>query len=86
MRRVAVLRLPAPADLPIKVARIFNTYGPGMDAEDGRVVSNFIVQALRGDRWRSSATDRSPGRSAMSMIWSTVSLGLMDTGHEVTGR
>jgi UDP-glucuronate decarboxylase len=32
----------------IKVARIFNTYGPGMQADDGRVVSNFIVQALRG--------------------------------------
>lgn len=31
----------------IKVARIFNTYGPRMDSEDGRVVSNFIVQALR---------------------------------------
>jgi UDP-glucuronate decarboxylase len=34
--------------VPIKVARIFNTYGPGMDAEDGRVVSSFIVRALRG--------------------------------------
>ena len=32
----------------IKVARIFNTYGPRMHANDGRVVSNFIVQALRG--------------------------------------
>ena len=32
----------------IKVVRIFNTYGPRMDANDGRVVSNFIVQALRG--------------------------------------
>ena len=35
-------------NLPIKVARIFNTYGPRMHPEDGRVVSNFIVQALRG--------------------------------------
>ena len=35
--------------LRIKVVRIFNTYGPRMHAEDGRVVSNFIVQALRGD-------------------------------------
>ena len=35
--------------LPIKVARIFNTYGPRMGTNDGRVVSNFIVQALRGD-------------------------------------
>jgi UDP-glucuronate decarboxylase len=33
--------------LPIKVARIFNTYGPRMLPDDGRVVSNFIVQALR---------------------------------------
>ena len=36
-------------DLEIKVARIFNTYGPRMDPADGRVVSNFIVQALAGD-------------------------------------
>jgi len=36
-------------DLPIKVVRIFNTYGPRMDKNDGRVVSNFIVQALRGE-------------------------------------
>jgi UDP-glucuronate decarboxylase len=35
--------------LPIKVARIFNTYGPNMLPNDGRVVSSFIVQALRGD-------------------------------------
>ncbi len=35
--------------LSIKVARIFNTYGPRMHPNDGRVVSNFIVQALRGD-------------------------------------
>lgn len=33
----------------VRIARIFNTYGPGMDADDGRVVSNFIVQALRGE-------------------------------------
>ena len=36
-------------DLDIRVARIFNTYGPRMAADDGRVVSNFIVQALRGE-------------------------------------
>ena len=35
--------------LKIKVARIFNTYGPRMHPDDGRVVSNFITQALRGD-------------------------------------
>jgi UDP-glucuronate decarboxylase len=36
-------------NLRIKVVRIFNTYGPRMHPNDGRVVSNFIVQALRGD-------------------------------------
>lgn len=35
--------------LPIKVARIFNTYGPNMHPNDGRVVSNFIVQALKDE-------------------------------------
>jgi len=35
--------------LSIKVARIFNTYGPRMDPNDGRVVSNFVVAALRGE-------------------------------------
>ena len=35
--------------LVIKVARIFNTYGPRMQPHDGRVVSNFIMQALKGD-------------------------------------
>lgn len=33
----------------VKIARIFNTYGPNMSINDGRVVSNFIVQALRGE-------------------------------------
>jgi len=36
-------------DVEIKVVRIFNTYGPHMHPNDGRVVSNFIVQALRGE-------------------------------------
>ena len=36
-------------DVEVRVARIFNTYGPRMLPDDGRVVSNFIVQALRGD-------------------------------------
>ena len=35
--------------LEVRIARIFNTYGPRMDPGDGRVVSNFIVQALRGE-------------------------------------
>ena len=36
-------------DVDVRVARIFNTYGPRMLPDDGRVVSNFIVQALRGE-------------------------------------
>ena len=36
-------------DVDIRVIRIFNTYGPRMNSNDGRVVSNFIVQALRGE-------------------------------------
>jgi UDP-glucuronate decarboxylase len=36
-------------DLKIKVVRIFNTYGPRMHVDDGRVVSNFVLQALRGN-------------------------------------
>ena len=36
--------------LDIRVARIFNTYGPRMAMDDGRVVSNFVAQALRGDK------------------------------------
>ena len=36
-------------DVDIRIVRIFNTYGPRMCPDDGRVVSNFIVQALRGD-------------------------------------
>jgi UDP-glucuronate decarboxylase len=36
-------------DVDIKVMRIFNTYGPRMDIGDGRVVSNFIVQSLKGE-------------------------------------
>lgn len=36
-------------NVDIRIVRIFNTYGPNMDVNDGRVVSNFIVQALNGD-------------------------------------
>ena len=53
--------------LRIKVARIFNTYGRAMQPDDGRVVSNFIVQALRNepiDGLRATAVRR--GRSATS--------------------
>src|SRR5205823_5542855 len=33
----------------VRIVRIFNTYGPRMDPDDGRVISNFITQALRGE-------------------------------------
>lgn len=51
--------------LLIKVARIFNTYGPRMHPNDGRVVSNFIVQALRGD----SITVYGDGRQTRSFCY-----------------
>jgi nucleoside-diphosphate-sugar epimerase len=35
--------------LEVRIARIFNTYGPGMRADDGRVISNFVIQAMRGE-------------------------------------
>jgi len=61
-------------DLKIRVARIFNTYGPRMAADDGRVVSNFIVQALRVSRSPSMAMARRRAPSVMSMTWSPASL------------
>ena len=36
-------------DIDIRIARIFNTYGPNMENNDGRVISNFILQALKGE-------------------------------------
>ncbi|MDO8600857.1 MAG: SDR family oxidoreductase [bacterium] len=36
-------------NVPIRIARIFNTYGPYMRADDGRIISNFVTQALRGE-------------------------------------
>jgi dTDP-glucose 4,6-dehydratase len=36
-------------NLPVRIARVFNTYGPDMRADDGRVMSNFILQALAGE-------------------------------------
>jgi len=35
---------------PVKIVRIFNTYGPHMDQDDGRVISNFVIQALLGEK------------------------------------
>ena len=73
-------------NLEIKVARIFNTYGPNMNVEDGRVVSNFIVQALRGD----DITIYGDGSQTRSFCYSsdliTGIINLMDTNEKnITG-
>ena len=72
-------------DLPIKVARIFNTYGPRMRPDDGRVVSNFIVSALSGEPITIFG-DGSQTRS-FCFIDDLVDglIRLMNTPHEVTG-
>lgn len=49
----------------IRVARIFNTYGPRMNIDDGRVVSNFIAQALRGE----TMTVQAPGTQTRSFCY-----------------
>ena len=71
--------------LRIKVARIFNTYGPRMHPNDGRVVSNFIMQALRGE----PITLYGEGMQTRSFCFvdDLVEgfLRLMATGDEVTG-
>lgn len=71
--------------LPIKVMRIFNTYGPRMHPADGRVVSNFIVQALKGEPI-SIYGDGSQTRS-FCYVDDLISgmIGLMETGPQVTG-
>lgn len=72
-------------DLGIKVARIFNTYGPRMQPDDGRVVSNFIVQALAGE----PITIYGDGSQTRSFCFVDDMvdglLALMATDHEVTG-
>ena len=71
--------------LRIKVARIFNTYGPRMAPDDGRVVSNFIVQALTG-RPLTVYGDGSQTRSFCYVDDLVEGLiRLMETGDEVTG-
>ena len=72
-------------DLDIKVIRIFNTYGPRMHPNDGRVVSNFIVQALRGEPITIYG-DGSQTR-AFCFVDDLVDgmVRLMNTGHDVTG-
>ena len=71
--------------LDIKVARIFNTYGPRMHPDDGRVVSNFIVQALKGD----PITIYGDGSQTRSFCFVDdlidAFLRLMKTDREVTG-
>src|SRR4051812_30175656 len=71
--------------LRIKVARIFNTYGPRMHPNDGRVVSNFIIQALKGEPI-SLYGDGSQTRS-FCFVDDLVEgfLRLMDTADDVTG-
>jgi UDP-glucuronate decarboxylase len=71
--------------LPIKVARIFNTYGPRMHPNDGRVVSNFIVQSLRGQ----DLTVYGDGMQTRSFCFVddlvTALIKFMNTTDEVTG-
>jgi UDP-glucuronate decarboxylase len=71
--------------LRIKVPRIFNTYGPRMHPNDGRVVSNFIVQALKGD----PITIYGDGSQTRSFCYVDdlvdALVRLMATGDEVTG-
>jgi UDP-glucuronate decarboxylase len=69
----------------IKVARIFNTYGPHMHVNDGRVVSNFVVQALRGE----DITIYGDGSQTRSFCYCDdlieAFVRLMATGDDVTG-
>ena len=71
--------------LRIKVVRIFNTYGPRMHLNDGRVVSNFIVQALKGE----DITIYGDGQQTRSFCYVDdlveAMLRMMGTGDEVPG-
>jgi UDP-glucuronate decarboxylase len=71
--------------MPIKVVRIFNTYGPRMHPHDGRVVSNFIMQALRGEQ----ITIYGDGKQSRSFCYVDdlveAMLRMMDTSPDVTG-
>ena len=72
-------------ELEIKVVRIFNTYGPRMHPNDGRVVSNFIVQALKGD----DITIYGDGSQTRSFCYVDdlleAMVRAMNTGSEFTG-
>ena len=63
-------------NLNIKVARIFNTYGPRMHPNDGRVVSNFIVQALKGE----NITIYGKGKQTRSFCYVVYALGSFNSG------
>jgi UDP-glucuronate decarboxylase len=71
--------------MPVKVVRIFNTYGPRLHPHDGRVVSNFIMQALRGE----DITVYGDGKQSRSFCYVDdlveAMLRMMDTSPEVTG-
>ena len=72
-------------NVPIKIARIFNTYGPRMHPNDGRVVSNFIMQALRGE----DITIYGDGGQTRSFCYVDDLVGgllsLMETSDDITG-
>ncbi|MBP5202012.1 SDR family oxidoreductase [bacterium] len=72
-------------NMRIKVARIFNTYGPNMNVDDGRVVSNFIIQALQGR----NITVYGEGKQTRSFCYVDDlirgMLALMDSDDSVTG-
>ncbi|MFO7898571.1 MAG: UDP-glucuronic acid decarboxylase family protein [Planctomycetota bacterium] len=72
-------------NLSVKIARIFNTYGPRMHPNDGRVISNFILQALRGE----DVTVYGEGSQTRSFCYVTdlvdALVRLMNSPEEVTG-
>jgi UDP-glucuronate decarboxylase len=67
--------------LPIKVVRIFNTYGPHMHPADGRVVANFIKQALSGD----DITVYGDGTQTRSFCYVEDLMAMMSSRPDVTG-
>jgi UDP-glucuronate decarboxylase len=72
-------------ELPIKVVRIFNTYGPRMHQQDGRVVSNFIVQALQNE----DITIYGDGTQTRSFCYVSDLINgmtaMMDSGEDIQG-
>jgi nucleoside-diphosphate-sugar epimerase len=55
--------------LDIRIIRIFNTYGPRMDPDDGRVITNLVTHALRRRRLTVYAMERKPAAFSTSTIW-----------------